>query len=426
MSRAGERFAAGARATARRLAAKLRDVLLRDPGSGDTAERAGAEEIARSAADLKGGMAKVAQLMAYLEGPGAAVDAGARAALGALWDQAPGADPAAIRAVVQADLGDRAAELLAAWEDTPMAAASLGEVHGARAADGTALAVKVQYPGVADALRSDLDSRAVLTRLAGVEAGGAHSAETLAAVREAVLRELDVAAERKAMDRFAARFHDDPGIVVPRSFAALSSPRVLTAERLAGAPILTWAAAAPADARARAALILLRFAYASPLCFGLLNADPNPGNYLVLDDSGAKIGFLDYGCHVELDEATLAAERKLWQALVGGEGEGFRHALHEEGLVESARVFVRPTYREWERHVAAPFLHDSFTWTIAYARELAQLTAELIHARALRLPPAAVLLWRARLGIASVLGSLAPTADFRTELIHIVRRAVRM
>jgi predicted unusual protein kinase regulating ubiquinone biosynthesis (AarF/ABC1/UbiB family) len=427
MTRAGERFGSAMRAGARRWLARAKEMLLVDPdkrGEGDAGERAAAEELARSAAELKGGMAKVAQLMAYLEGPGAAVDAGARAVLGALWDQAPGDDPQAIRRVVQEDLGAPIAELFGQWSDAPMAAASLGEVHAATSKEGAALAVKVQYPGVAEGLRSDLDSKRVLERLAGAEVGRALAPEALATLRDAVLRELDYVAERKAMERFAQRFRGDPHIVVPRTYPQLSGPRVLSAERLGGVALLNFAADAPENERAAVARTIFRFAWGGPLLHKLLNADPNPGNYLVLDGAAGRVGFLDYGCSIELDAATASSDRALWRALVTEEPDEFRAALSREGLLGRGRTLDSVTYREWERYLVAPFASDHFHWTIPYARDFAQLTSELVRSGALVLPPQAVLLWRQRLGVASVLGSIGASADYRSVLRELVRRAL--
>jgi predicted unusual protein kinase regulating ubiquinone biosynthesis (AarF/ABC1/UbiB family) len=427
MSREGERFGSAVRASARRLFARAKEVLLVDPdkrGAGDVGERAAAAELARSASELKGGMAKVAQLMAYLEGPGAAVDAGARAALGALWDQAPGADPAAIRAVVAADLGAPPAQKFAEWNDVPLAAASLGEVHAATSHEGVALAVKVQYPGVAEGLRSDLESRRVLERLAGSDVGASLSPESLATLRDAVLRELDYVAERKAMERFGQRFRGDAQIVVPRTYPELSGARVMSAERLVGAPLLTFAAEAGEAERAQVALTIFRFAYAAPLVHKLLNADPNPGNYLVLDGSAGRVGFLDYGCSIELDAATVSSDRALFRALVTEEPDEFRAALSRLGLLGRARTLDSVTYREWERYLVAPYATDAFHWTVAFARDFAQLTSELVRSGSFAFPPGALLLWRQRLGIASVLGSVGATANYRVVLREIVRRAV--
>jgi predicted unusual protein kinase regulating ubiquinone biosynthesis (AarF/ABC1/UbiB family) len=421
MGRAADRLRGLARQTVRRFTAGTKSLLLTDPveGGGDAGERAAAEEQARSAGALKGGVAKVAQLMAYLEGPGGASDLDARRALGVLWDQAPGVDPAAIRRVVEEDLGQPPDALFARWDDTPLAAASLGEVHAARAHDGAELAVKVQYPGVAEALRSDLASPRLVKKLAGAGLGGALAPDAIARLRDAVSAELDYRAEGQWMTRFRRAFLGDPAIVVPRHLPALSGARVLSAERMTGQPLTAFAAAAPAADRARVALTLFRFAWGGPLRHRLLNADPNPGNYLVLGDG--RVAFLDYGCALELDEELGELDRRIWRAILAQDGEALRHAVHTEGLLGRARTLDSSTYREWERYLAAPYLaRGPFRWTRAYARRFAELTSLLVRAGGLTLPPAALLLWRQRLGVSAVLGELMPEADFAGALARLL------
>lgn len=421
MTRKSERLRSFARATVRRFTASARRVLLTEPGTGtvDEAEVAGAQEIARSAAELKAGMAKVGQLMAYLAGPGAATDIEARRALAVLWDQAPAVDRAAIRRVVSDDLGAPPDEIFASWDDAPMAAASLGEVHAATSKSGVALAVKVQYPGVAEALRSDLESPRLVRQLAGSELGGALSPDSITRLRDAVLAELDYLAEGAWMTRFRRAFLGDEDMVVPRYLAELSSRRVLTAERIDGQPLTTFAAEAPADARAAVALILFRFAWGGPLTHRLLNADPNPGNYLVLPDR--RVAFLDFGCATELDDEVVEMDRKIWRSVIRRDGEALRYFVHMEGLLGTARTLDSTTYRDWERYLAAPYLADKpFRWTRGYASRLAELTSLLVRGGGLTLPPGAVLLWRQRLGVSAVIAELDPVADFAGMLQKIL------
>ena len=94
------------------------------------------------------------------------------------------------------------------------------------------------------------------------------------------------------------------------------------------------------------------------------------------------------------------------------------------GLLGRARTLDSVTYREWERYLVAPFATDSFHWTIAYARDFSQLTSELVRSGSFAFPPGALLLWRQRIGIASVLGSIGARADYRSALRDIVRRAL--
>ena len=419
MTRKAERFASFARAAARRFVVGARRLLTTEPGSSpvDEAEIAGAQELARSAGELRGGMAKMAQLMAYVEGPS---DADARRALAVLWDRAPGADPAAIRRVIAEDLGAPPEELFATWDDTPIAAASLGQVHAATARDGTALAVKVQYPGVAEALRSELESPRLLKRLAGGEHGAALAPEASARLRDAVLAELDYIAEGRWLERFRKALRAERDMVVPRLVPALSSARVLSAERIFGRSLLAFAAEADEAARARVARVLFRFAWGTPLLHHLLNADPNPGNYLVTDDG--RVAFLDFGCAVELDEELVAEDRRMWSAVLDHDGEALRYAVHKEGLLRRAQTLDSSTYRDWERYLAGPYLGEApFHWTRAYARRLTELTSLLIRAGGLTLPPAGLLLWRQRLGVASVIGELDATADFSSVLTEILK-----
>src|SRR5690606_10948528 len=129
-----------------------------DPTGSDEDDLVIDEEAARvlaaQAGRLKGGLAKVAQLAAYDPGAslgrGRGASAAARQVLGGLWDRAPSVSAGAIASVVEKDLGKAPQALFAEWDPSPLASASLGQVHAAKLHDGTEVVVKVQYPGVAD------------------------------------------------------------------------------------------------------------------------------------------------------------------------------------------------------------------------------------------------------------------------------------
>jgi predicted unusual protein kinase regulating ubiquinone biosynthesis (AarF/ABC1/UbiB family) len=379
------------------------------------AELAEAEVLAREAASLRGGVAKLGQLRAYLDGT--APDA--RARLAALWDKMPADPPAVIHRVIAEELGQPPEQKFRSWEDAPMAAASLGQVHGAEDAAGSRLAVKVQYPAVAAALRDDLDSRPLLRKMLGADFGDAVDDAALERLRQGLLDELDYTKEAKHLERFAELWRRDPEIVIPRPREATRS--VLVMERLDGKTLPDFAASAGAEERARVAETLFRFAFGSPICFGVFNADPHPGNYLVLDGAKGKLGFVDFGCVGELDEKVRAAEEQLWMALVHRDGEALRHAAHLSGLVSRAEVFEGETWREWEKRLAAPFLRrGDYVLDPDEVRRFVALTAELGRARRVALPAPVLLLWRQRLGALTVIASLKPTLNFRRALCELL------
>ncbi|HEY6039855.1 MAG TPA: AarF/UbiB family protein, partial [Kofleriaceae bacterium] len=425
-----------------RLWARTKQVLTTDPRGSDEDDQVVDEEAAKvlaaQAGRLKGGLAKVAQLAAY--DPGASLgnrrgaSAQARAVLGGLWSQAPGMSGAAIADVVEADLGKPPQQLFATWEATPLAAASLGQVHAATLHDGTAVVVKVQYPGIAEALHADLDDAGFVRKLAGAEIGDSLDARGLAVLGEAVRGELDYLAEAASQAKFAAAWAGDPVIRVPRVIGELSSVRVLTMTRAPGRTIPDLAGAS-AELRRQAALGIYRAVWGSPLVHRLLNADPNPGNFLVeeLADGHVHVWCLDFGCALELPEAVRAADRELWWGLLDEDSEAgaqrFRIGLVNAGLLQRTDSLATLAHRDWERALQAPLAtHGDFQWGSAYGDMFADTTARVLASGNVALPADVLLLWRQRLGAAAVIGMLDAKAPFRRTLYDLIghgKRALR-
>lgn len=410
-----KRLVLGARDAASRFWARAVEVATVEPSQSDglATERARAAVAARGAAELRGGVAKIAQMTGYFAGPEAIADEGARAALARAWDELPPMPAATARGVIEAELGGTVDSLFASFDDVPIAAASIGQVHAATAPDGRLLAVKVQYPEIADALRSDLESPRLVQRLAGAGVGRDLDRDAIEAIRAAVLGELDYRREADALERFGALFAADDAVQVPRVDRDRSRARVLTMTRAAGTPLIEAARLATPAVRAAIARAIVRFAWGGPLVHGVFNADPNPGNYLVAmrEAEAPVVTFLDFGCTAELTPAERDAERAIWRALlhydVFAAAEGFRTALVARGMVDSGRVLHGDRYREWERLACTPFLsRTGFRWTSDHAGQLTAATAELVRAGELHLPGTTALLWRQRLGVAAVLGLL--------------------
>ncbi len=402
-----------------RVWARARQIVTTDPTGSDAddrvADEAAERELARHAGDMKAGMAKVAQLLAY-------TSAGAPRELASLWDGVPAVPGAAIARVVEEELGAPPQQLFAHWDNEPIAAASLGQVHAARGKDGREYAVKVQYPGIAEALAGDLASDNVARRLAGGELGRELSPAAIATLRDAVLAETDYVAEARALERFAAAWQGDPVVRVPAVNAGLSSRRVLTMERAHGLPLAQLPHDDPALAAAVATAIV-RVAWGTPIRHRFFNADPNPGNYLIerQPDGEVKVWFLDFGCTVDLPEDAAAADRALWHGILDEDAfhgaENFRMALARSGMLERADTLASTAHRGWERALAAPFSSaESFRWDRDYHAELSETTRRVLATGGMKVPASLLLLWRQRLGTSAVLAMLSPRAPFRRIL----------
>jgi predicted unusual protein kinase regulating ubiquinone biosynthesis (AarF/ABC1/UbiB family) len=418
-----------------RLFARAKQMLTTDPTGSDEDDHVVDEEAARAlaaqAGRLKGGLAKVAQLAAY--DPGASLGRGrgasaqARSVLGGLWDHVPAMSAGAIANVVEHDLGKAPQQLFVQWDPTPLAAASLGQVHAAKLHDGTDVVVKVQYPGVADKLRADLDDDDFKRKLAGAEIGRSLDEDALRTLGEAVRGELDYRAEAAAQEKFAAAWRDDKSLRVPRVIGELSSQHVLTMTRARGKTLVEVAASGPPDIRAQAAAAIYKFAWGSPLVHGLVNADPNPGNYLVEieADGHVLVWCLDFGCALELPDDVRSADREIWWGLLDDEqvsgAERFRVALAKAGLLRRTDSLATTAHREWESALVQPLATSgNFHWDAAYAATFAETTARVLAAGGVQLPARQMLLWRQRLGVGAVIGMLDAKAPFRRVLFDLI------
>ncbi len=426
-----------------RMWARAKQIVTTDPTGSDEDDHMVDEEAARVLAEnagrLKGGLAKVAQLAAYDPGTSFGGRSGAtlaaRAVLGGLWDHAPAVSSIAIGQVIEQELGGSPSKLFASWDTAPLAAASLGQVHAGTLHDGTDVVVKVQYPGVAAALRADLDDATFVRKLAGSEIGRSLDDDSVRALAEAVRGELDYRAEAASQERFRTAWADHRTLRVPRVIPELSSQHVLTMTRARGKTLVETAASGSIDLRRQAQLAIYEFAWGSPLVHRLLNADPNPGNFLVDEqaDGAAHVWCLDFGCALELTEAVRDADRELWHGLLEDDGataaERFRMGLGKAGLLRRTDMLATTAHREWEKALAAPLAtHGDFHWSAAYASELAETTGRVLAAGGMTLPARLLLLWRQRLGVASVLGMLDAKAPFRRVLLDLIgtgKRALR-
>jgi predicted unusual protein kinase regulating ubiquinone biosynthesis (AarF/ABC1/UbiB family) len=295
-------------------------------------------------------------------------------------------------------------------------------VHAARGKDGHEYAVKVQYPGIAEALAGDLASDGFARRLAGGELGKELSSEAIATLRAAILGETDYLAEARALERFGAAWAGDAVVRAPSVNQALSTRRVLTMERMEGMT-LDEAADRPVWERKHYAEVLWRFAYKAILMHGTFNADPHPGNYLFRSDG--KVVFLDFGCVQPLTPHTLSYARACHHAAREQDEAAF--AEHAARLVRAQggpfeAAFVRHLRGCLEPVFASPFqITSSFVANLFHGMRDLQRTAFQRDSGLTPVPRDTVLLNRLHFGFFSVLARLEVQADYAGEERRFLR-----
>lgn len=285
-------------------------------------------KTAEALSELRGLSAKIGQMAGYLEGvlPEGS-EAAFEGALSKLRTQTRHSPIEGVRAILEEELGAETASLFAEFEDVPFASASIGQVHRARLEDGRAVAVKIQHPGVAEALRADLDNVGLVsafTSMLGTSRAGTR--EMIAVARERFAAELDYTQEAAHQERVRALYERDARIVIPEIIASHSSARVLTSLLMEGVHLDDPASRAlPLQARTAHAQDVFRFTTQTWLEHGLIWADPHTGNVLLAPD-GRTI-FLDFGCMQRVPAEALVHFRALHLARARGDEPGFRQAL---------------------------------------------------------------------------------------------------
>ncbi|WP_087017214.1 ABC1 kinase family protein [Thaumasiovibrio subtropicus] len=253
----------------------------------DAYEEDVAKLLFKTLSTLRGTGLKVAQMLCMEQ---SYIPETIRKELGKACYQAPGINRALVRKVIKTELGDWPENIFASFESTPFAAASLGQVHFATDRSGKKLAVKIQYPGIAETIRSDM---ATLRQLAKVMPSYFDLSDMLPEIETRLLEEVDYRQEREKGLQFAR--HAFNNIVVAKPIDAFCSDKVLTTEYLEGEHLDSWLANQPDQTRRNQVCQTLNDLFTHALVFGEdFHADPNVGNFLVLDDG--RLAVLDFGC----------------------------------------------------------------------------------------------------------------------------------
>ena len=386
----------------------------RDPSIGDRPVSRTYEDVAAALADMKGGLMKVGQMASFMD---PALPEPFRAALRRLQQDAPGMAPELARGVVERELGAPPDELFAWWDPEPFAAASIGQVHRALTQEGRAVAVKVQYPGIAEAIEADLGAAGLLFSTMRGLFPGLDTGTLLDEVRGHMAEELDYRKEADNQELFATAYLDHPHIHVPRVDRSLSSRRVLTSELVEGTRF-TDASAWSREERDLAAETIYRFVFASIYRLHAFNGDPHPGNYLL--HGGGRVTFLDFGvtkrfAPEEIDQFSRMTRAMVWDRDLGA----FRAVIEEAGFLPPGLPVDDEAIGDFFGHFYDFLGQDrELTITPAFASETLRryFDAQGTHRQILRaadIPRSMIVVQRINLGLHAVLSELEATANWR-------------
>jgi predicted unusual protein kinase regulating ubiquinone biosynthesis (AarF/ABC1/UbiB family) len=382
------------------------------------AHEAVAAHLAEVLGDMKGAAMKVGQLLSFVD---LDVPPELRTvyhdALAQLRDAAPAFDSDAIAQVIEEEYGEPADAVFATFDEEPLAAASIGQVHTATLDDGREVVVKVQYPGVADAVRADLRNAESFAPLVRLLSPNQEIEPLLDELRERIDDELDYQREAQYQRAFANRYLDHPFIHVPDIVGDLCREQVLVSERIHGRSFDQLVAEGSDDDKQRVAEIIFRYAFGSIGRFRLFNGDPHPGNYLV--EADGRVAFLDYGSVKMFTRERYASMRRIEAAMSLSDRDEALAALRDAGfLPRTARVDEQLVY-EWFQLYTKPVLAPQpFTYTPEFAAEVIRSSADPRSpyadvVRRLNLPSDYLLLNRIQWGLNSVLARLGACGDWR-------------
>ncbi len=396
--------------------------------------RASAERALRTLGELRGLAMKVGQTLSYVDGllPPEATDVYQKT-LSALQSHAPTVSFAELRAEIERGLGRRLDEAYVRFDETPLAAASIGQVHRAAIADPDGgppreVVVKVQYPAIAQALHSDLRNLDALRPMVAMLAPGADTRGGFEEIIRHIAAELDYTEELANQERFRELLAGFDGMMVPRPYASHTARNVLTMDFVPGRGLRDVAENGSQELRNRVGEAIFRFTLGLAMTRGVFNTDPHPGNYLVLDDG--TVAFLDFGSVKVLPDGIRRQWRDVARCLVDGRLDEWRERAAEMLGMEHMDPEVRRLHQDQMLATAAmvatnadvtidrAMLRDAVLSGVRTAKDIGR-TAGWLPSRdkTVAVPPDFVMVGRMQLGLFAVLAQLGPRANWN----HILR-----
>jgi predicted unusual protein kinase regulating ubiquinone biosynthesis (AarF/ABC1/UbiB family) len=378
-----------------------------------------ADQVFSVLGQLKGGAMKFGQALSVFEAAlPEEMAAPYREALTKLQEAAPPLPAASVHRVLAEQLGPEWRSRFLEFDDTPAAAASIGQVHRAvwkgRAKGGRPVAVKIQYPGAGDALLSDLKQLSRLGSMFKAIQPGLDIKPLLVELRARISEELDYELEAKAQRAFAAAYAGDDEILVPKVVA--QAPRVLVTEWIEGKPLSQIISGGTEEERDLAGTRMATLHFSAPARARMLHADPHPGNFRMMPDG--RLGVVDFGAVARLPEGLPEPVGRLSRLALDGDAQGVVEGLRIEGFLRPEQEIDAESVLKFVLPMLDPIAQAEFRFTRAWLRaEAARLASPKSPAfqlsRQLNLPPSYLLIHRVTLGSIGVLCQLEARAPYR-------------
>ncbi len=389
--------------------------------AGQTSEQVSADMSAKTAeqlfsvlGELKGGAMKFGQALSVFEAAVPDELAGPyREALTKLQAGAPPMPSATVHRVLAEQLGSGWRSRFRSFDDTPAAAASIGQVHRAVWSDGRDVAVKVQYPGADEALRSDLKQVLRFSRLFQAVAPGLDIRPLIVELRDRMVEELDYRAEADNQRAFAAAYAGDPEFWVPAVVA--SAPKVIVSEWVQGTPLAVVIAGGTPEVRDEAGRKLSVFHFSSPARAGLLHSDPHPGNFQLADDG--RLIVIDFGAVARLPDGMPPTLGRMTRMSLEDDPAGLFAVMQEGGFVKPGVEMDPTSVLDYLSPFVDPMRTERFRFTRTWLQGQAQRFndvrgPELEMARQLNLPAEYLLIHRVTMGSIAILCQLNAELPF--------------
>ena len=377
-----------------------------------------AERMVETMGHLKGAVMKVGQMISLHDGEGMPREISD--ILSKLQSQAPPLKYERIEEQFIKAFDAPPSTLFRSFEVEPMASASLGQVHRAVTLEGLPVAVKIQYPGIAETIASDLQNLRAMFDAMGFVSRRFDTEGIFGEIRDRLLEEVDYVQEAINLETFRALYADDPRVVIPRYLPRLSSERILTMALIEGMTTQEMLdAGLTQEERNALGVNLLDIFLKQLLHFDMIHGDPHHGNYLFLNDG--RVALLDFGCVKRLPPGFMKSYRALALATVNNDRPqmlkylislGFLEDDHNpranELLCEVTRIFLTPFLEDKPYNFGTSELHEEAT----------DIPKRFLALGSMRFPPDALYVNRVFIGLYFLLRKLNATANWHQLMMR--------